>query len=238
MGKMNPTMIDLTTKPVKGACPKCGACVEFDESPILRGIVPLCDDCGDEQERTWKEKQREQSWRRYFRMRLPDGYHGARRDEVPLFFHTIFQWTSVDNKGGIGLIGKSGVGKSHAIASLLRKLERPFLWWSGTEARDAAIDAATADKDREGCKRRWEQGMTIPILVLDDISQGRMTEAWSSKLFDLLETRMSGNLPTFWTSQIDLPALRQKIVRQNGGDDAQSQAISRRLSQHSMILRA
>ncbi|MBK1884696.1 hypothetical protein JIN85_19955, partial [Luteolibacter pohnpeiensis] len=133
---------------------------------------------------------------------------------------------------------KSGIGKSHALASLLRKLEQPFLWWSGTEARDAAIEAATAEKDREGCKRRWQQGSTISILVLDDISQGRMTEAWSAKLFDLLETRMGAKLPTFWSSQIDLPKLREKIVRQNGGDTAQSEAISRRLSQHSMILRA
>jgi DNA replication protein DnaC len=124
------------------------------------------------------------------------------------------------------------------MACLLFNLKTPFIWWSGTEARDAAIEAATADKDRDGANRRWEHAMRVAILVLDDISQGKMTEAWSSKLFDLLETRLGSGLPTLWTSQITLPDLRAKIVRQNGGDQAQAEAISRRLAQHSFILKA
>ena len=80
--------------------------------------------------------------------------------------------------------------------------------------------------------------MQVPILVLDEISQGKLTEAWSSRLFDLLETRLGAGLPTLWTSQIPLPEIRAKIVRQNGGDQAQADAISRRLAQHTLVLKA
>lgn len=219
-----------------GPCPICKKPHQYEICEILPLIVPMCDDCEARQADSWQSAQEAAAWKRYFFRRLPEGYHGAKFDQVPLIAAPIFRWSREEHKGGIGLIGKSGAGKSHAIACLLRRLETPFLWWSGTEARDAAILAATADKDRAGAQRKWEEGMTVKILVLDDISQGRMTEAWSAKLFDLLETRNGLNLPTFWTSQIDRPALRAKIVKQNGGDVAQSEAISRRISQHSLVL--
>jgi DNA replication protein DnaC len=91
-------------------------------------------------------------------------------------------------------------------------------------------------KDREGARRRWEHAMTVPVLALDDVSQGKMTESWSSSLFDLLETRLGNRLPTVWSSQITLPEIRDKIICQNGGDTAQAEAISRRLGQHSLIV--
>lgn len=229
-------MTDQST--VSGSCPHCRTPVDYEPCALLPKVVPLCDPCGERQAETFAAEQRAASWRRYFAGKLPRGYQIARLDRIAPVFAEAISWSSSENPTGIGLIGESGTGKTCTIAALLRVLERPFLWWSGTEARDAAIDAATADKDREGCRRRWEQGMTIPILVLDDISQGKMTEAWSAKLFDLLETRTASALPTFWTSQIDLPDLRAKIGRQNGGDDAQADAISRRLSQHSLILGA
>jgi hypothetical protein len=68
------------------------------------------------------------------------------------------------------------------------------------------------------------------------VSQGKMTEGWSACLFDLLETRSSRWRPVLWTSQIGLAQLQAKIARQNGGDQAQADAITRRLSQHSLVL--
>ncbi|MBK1884841.1 hypothetical protein JIN85_20695, partial [Luteolibacter pohnpeiensis] len=126
--------LNLTTRRAVGACPKCKARVEFDESPLMRGIVPLCDRCDAQQADSWARQERDRAWRKYFFNRLPQGYHGAKRAEVTLLFQKIFEWSPEDSHGGIGLIGKSGIGKSHALASLLRKLEQPFLWWSGTEA--------------------------------------------------------------------------------------------------------
>lgn len=200
-------------------------------------VVPLCDRCGDDQAATWEVLQREAAWTRLYDSRMPDGYRLATADRIPPHYAPALSWRSRNHRGGIGIVGAAGAGKSCSLACLLRTLRLPFFWWSGTEARDAAIEAATADRDREGARRRWERAMTVPILVLDDITQGKFTESWSSSIFDLLETRMSGSLPTFWTSQIDLGEIRKKIMRQNGGDAAQADAISRRLAQHSLILR-
>lgn len=223
---------------ITASCPRCGTGIEFEPCDLLPKVVPVCDPCGEIQAAEFAKSIRIKRWTDAVNDRLPEGYHRATRERVRADYAPAFSWSPETNHGGIGLIGASGRGKSCAIAALVMGLQRPFIWWSGTEARDAAIDASMADRDRDGCRRRWERSMRVPILVLDDISQSKMTEAWSSRLFDLLETRISSNLPTFWTSQMELPDLRAKISRQNGGDTAQADAISRRLSQHSLVLRA
>lgn len=228
----------MTTNLKTGQCPKCGNEVEFEPIDFLPKIVPLCDGCELHQSETWAINQRREIWRRLYVARLPAGYVKSAPGKVGQFFRPALGWTPGGYHGGLGLIGEAGAGKSSAMACLLWTLERPFLWWSGTEARDAAIEAATADKDRDGANRRWEHAMRIPLLVLDDISQGRLTEAWSSKLFDLLETRLGGGLPTLWTSQISIAELKAKIIRQNGQDSAQAEAITRRMAQHSLILKS
>jgi hypothetical protein len=231
---MNPTMKTATrTAP----CPKCSTPHEFEVCQILPRIVPLCDDCGVDQYEDWKIKRKDDAWRRFYDARIPDGYRFAQADKVPPNFASALSWRADSKHGGVGIVGPAGKGKSCALACLLWTMRKPFTWWSGTEARDAAIYAATADRDRASARERWEAAMVVPILVIDDISQGKFTESWSSSLFDLLETRMGSRLPTLWTSQINLEEIRAKIVRQNGGDDAQADAISRRLAQHSLILK-
>ena len=91
---------------------------------------------------------------------------------------------------------------------------------------------------RADSRAKWEHANRVPLLVLDDIGQGKMTEGWSATLFGLLEARLSNSRPVLWTSQISMPNLREKIARQNGGDEAQADAITRRLSQHSLVLTA
>ncbi len=220
-----------------GACPKCGNGVDFEPVEMLPKIVPLCDECEAVQSATWATDREEVRWQNLFNARIPAGYRDCSSDMVKPCYMPALSWTAASNHGGIGLIGPSGHGKSSAISCLLWSTRLPFRWWIGTEARDAAIEAATADKDREGATRRWEAAMGAPILVLDDVSQGKMTEAWSSKLFDLLETRLGSALPTLWTSQISVTEIEQKIIRQNGFDTAQAEAITRRLAQHSLVLK-
>lgn len=228
----------MTTILKTAQCPKCGTSHEFEPCGILPKIVPLCDACEHRQAESWAVREQRAIWRQLYVARLPKGYVDSDPERVSLWFASALAWKATTHHGGLGLIGKAGAGKSSTMACLLWTLEKPFLWWSGTEARDAAIEAATADKDREGATRRWEHAMRVPILVLDDISQGKLTEAWSSKLFDILETRLGAGLPTFWTSQLTLAEIRAKIIRQNGNDAAQAEAISRRLAQHSLVCKA
>jgi hypothetical protein len=219
-------------------CPHCKTLHAFEVCDMLSAYIPLCDDCGEIQAATWHLNEKRQAWQRRFDAGVPDEYRAATPEEVIARRHYIaaLTWKASDHRGGLGLVGTSGAGKSCAIACRIRTLEEPFLWWSGTEARKKSTEAATAEHDRAGALRQWEVSGKIPILVLDDVSQAIFTPAWSSKLFDLLEIRLAAGLPTLWTSQLGLADLRAKIVRQNGGDNEQADAISRRLGQHSLVI--
>lgn len=222
-----------------GKCPGCGQDHAYPAWIKVWRMVPLCDPCGKRQEQIWKEKRQPTSWEVRYRRMLPDGYLKSETAKVPPCYARALDWTAEAHRGGLGLVGPSDAGKSSAMACLMWKLEKEFLWLSGTVAREVATQSAMMDHPghAEACKR-WQKAMTVPILVLDDVSQGLMSAAWSARLFDLLETRMNHGLPTLWTSQIPLEELRAKIARQNGGDTAQADAISRRLGQHSAMLRA
>jgi len=219
-------------------CPHCHTALDLPASPYLRNIVPACDPCAARLNEAHAAEQAAAAWTRLLHTRMPAAYRATFPERVRAAYAAALHWTPTGaHPGGIGLIGCSGLGKSSALACLLRSLRMPFLWWSGTEARDAHLASVTADRDRHGARRRWDHGATVPILVLDDVSQGRMTESWSSALFGLLEARVSSGLPTLWTCQTDLTDLRAKIHRQNEGDMPQAQAITRRLAHHTLILR-
>ncbi|RYD18223.1 MAG: hypothetical protein EOP88_23385 [Verrucomicrobiaceae bacterium] len=226
-------------KMTSAPCPHCGKLHEFELWMLEFKRIPLCDTCAKLQTQTWDAKKAPASWGVRYRRALPLDYQQAQTGKIPPCYASALDWTAEEHRGGVGLVGPSGSGKSCAMACLLWKLEMRFIWWSGTEARDVGTQSAMSSHPdhAEACKL-WQKAMTVPILVLDDLSQGRMTEAWSSRLFDLTETRKSRGLPTFWTSQIPLEELRQKMARQNGGDTEQAMAISRRLGQHSLVLSA
>jgi hypothetical protein len=221
-------------------CPHCKTLHAFEVCDMLSAYIPLCDDCGEIQAATWRLNEKRKEWQRRFDAGMDPAYRSATPEEVIARRHYIaaLTWKASDHRGGLGLVGTSGAGKSCAIACRIRALEESFLWWSSTQARDKSHQAATAQHDREVARRRWEVGERIPILVLDDVSQATFTTAWSTRLFDLLNAREAAVLPTLWTSQLSPEDLRAKIVRQNGGDEEQAEAISRRLCQHSLVIHA
>ena len=220
------------------SCPHCGTPHTIEVCDMFPRAIPPCDDCAVVQSENYASNQGRETWERMLYDNMPSGYRVATPEKIPRTYVEALAWRAETKYGGLGLIGPSGLGKSFTLACVVYHQKRAFRWLSGTEARDAAIEAAAAERDREGARRKWQNAMRTAILVIDDISQSRFTDAWSSKLYDLLETRMSHRLPTLWTSQISLPDLRAKIARQNGGDTEQAEAISRRLAQHSRILNA
>ncbi|RYD46402.1 MAG: hypothetical protein EOP85_07510 [Verrucomicrobiaceae bacterium] len=225
--------VEMTSAP----CPECGKIHEFDTWMLVYKKIPLCDPCEEIRNENERKRRAPKTWDDKFGKRMPLDYQRAETGRIAHCYTAALDWTAEAYRGGVGLIGPSGLGKSCAMACLLRKLETDFIWWSGTEAREVAtLSALSSHSAHEESYRKWQKALTTPILMLDDVSQGRMTEAWSSKLFDLMEMRKSRCLPTFWTSQLTLPELREKMARQNGNDTAQAEATSRRLAQHSLVL--
>ena len=228
--------IEDLVRDVRGICPECGQEMRYDRWPLLGGYVPPCDACADLRETT-RAAAGAAPPRHRFAGRMPPAYRRSQSPLVPSCYREALSWKPETHRGGVGLIGPSGSGKSSAIACLALARDELFLWWSGAEARSIAIEAATADSGREAALRRWQSAMHVPILIVDDISQGVMTAAWTSRFFELLEIRLAHDRPTFWTCQMSLDDLRATMIRQNGNDKERAVALSRRLGLFSLILK-
>lgn len=235
----------MTTNTRTTTCPECGRSHEVQRififgSEKFANAAVTCNECGELRDTLQRRKQADDLWTRLWESRMPRLYQQVIESAIDpdlMCEHCWMDWTGDDpHWGGIGVIGGAGAGKSSAVACLVRRLKLPFLWLSGPEARQLSLDMAMGDQSSKAAARtKWEHCCKVPLLVLDDVSQAKITEAWASSLFDLLETRIQQKLPSFWTSQLDPETLQQKI-ESGSGDPAVAQAIVRRLTQHSLII--
>lgn len=71
----------------------------------------------------------------------------------------------------------------------------------------------------------------IPVLLLDDVGQEKITERTGSQFFSLIEQRTSWKRPTLWTSNLDAGTLNQALGADRG------QPTIRRLREFSDIVK-
>ena len=158
---------------------------------------------------------------RKFMERFPEEYRNAEPERVPRAYR------ATGSPQRLSFVGKSGSGKSCAMACHLKQRGAIFLWISATELREITTKAATDGGD---WSKHLDKIKRVPVLAIDDISQARFSEAFAMALFDILEHRNAHRLAIVWTSQKPMEILRAKIAQQCGDAD-QAEAISRRLAQ-------
>ena len=71
----------------------------------------------------------------------------------------------------------------------------------------------------------------IPLLLLDDVGQEKITERTGSEFFSLIEQRTSWKRPTLWTSNLDAGTFKQASGAERG------QPTIRRLREFSDIVK-
>jgi len=126
---------------------------------------------------------------------------------------------------GLAVHGITGMGKSRAVLTLLRRLYvdegfefayiRTPQW-----ARD--LEAATFTAHRQLVTSLF----WVPVLVLDDVGKERPTERSLSALFDVIDTRTNHKLPVILTSNYNGDKLQARFAERDAETAA---AIVRRI---------
>ena len=206
--------------------------VFLGERELFADALCLCDPCDAKRESQAAIAQGPaQVWKRC----LPEKYHAAQREHVDARLMPALAWDAGTAPSGLGITGPVGLGKTMTMALALLGLGR-FRWVTGTALREVAITAASGDGgERLEARRLWERYLEAPILAIDDLDKAKFSEAWASKLFELLESRTSRCRPVFWTANHGPGQLAARITKQS--DDAfAGEAIERRLAQHSTVI--
>lgn len=214
----------IATEPI--ACPKCG-----QPGGERWGSIPiLCDACS-----ALPEPQKESEILRNWKRQVPAEYQtGTLTHTSPAL--AALKWTP-DQSRGLAVYGPPGIGKSTAVAILTKSLGLRLSWVNGMRLREVATEMSMGDHtdDRAAAIGQWRWWCRVPLIVIDDIDKAVFTEAYTTRLFGLLETRRNNLLPIIWTGSLGPGSLCRHIADECGNVPL-AQSVERRLFQNFTIV--
>ena len=129
------------------------------------------------------------------------------------------------NIKGIYLYGNFGSGKTYLISATFNELAKEgyrsaIVFWPEFLNNLKASFNSTIKSE---FNTKYNSIKKAPLLLIDDIGAESVT-SWSRDeiLCPILQYRMENRLPTFFTSNLDLKALEQRLSMTNRGDDVVS----------------
>ncbi|MCI8588209.1 MAG: primosomal protein DnaI [Bacilli bacterium] len=141
------------------------------------------------------------------------------RLEISKYFKTfIDQYRNSFNPRGIYLHGNFGTGKTYLIAALFNELAK-------VDVKSAIVYVPEFLRQLKASfgtdyMEKYDYIKTVPLLLLDDIGAENLTPwARDEIIGTLLQYRMEENLPTFFTSNMDLRQLEEHFSSTNSGVD-------------------
>ena len=145
-----------------------------------------------------------------------------RYDVISSLVNFIKTYKESKNQKGLYLYGNFGSGKTYLISAALNELAKDgyksaIVFWPEF-LNDLKSSFNSNIKTQFNAK--YNSVKKAPILLIDDIGSELVT-SWSRDeiLCPILQYRMENKLPTFFTSNLDLKALEQRLSITSKGDD-------------------
>lgn len=140
---------------------------------------------------------------------LPEAIRRVLRDAYEISVHF-----AQNPEGWLVLLGSFGTGKTHlaaAIANYNITLGRPAMFVVVPDLLDH-LRAAYGPSSESGLDERLEAIRSTPLLILDDLGAHNSTPWAQEKLFQILNHRYNGRLPTVITANQRLEELDPRIA--------------------------
>lgn len=172
-------------------------------------------------------------YERIIRFQLPQRYHAAKLGDFnPALAKLITAWLAncgreeFEGRDGLFLCGKTGTGKTHLAAAILR-----YQITNGRSCRfRRAAQLFQAVRDSYGNDSLSEaevlsEFVEAPMLILDDLGTGSLSDHERRYTLEVLDTRLNANRPTIITSNLTIEQIR----------DAMDDRIASRLNTFKLI---
>ncbi|MGE0228643.1 MAG: ATP-binding protein [Dehalococcoidia bacterium] len=141
------------------------------------------------------------------------GLRGKQRDSLESAFQAARRWADAPD-GWLVLLGQTGCGKTHLAAAIANHR---------LDAGDAVCFANVPDVLDElratfapGAAERFDAAFTrlreVPVLVLDDLGAQQSSPWAEEKLYQMLNHRHLGRLPTVITTNCELSKMEPRIA--------------------------
>ena len=158
----------------------------------------------------------------------------SRTEAIKYILNYIENYKDKDLKG-LYLHGNFGTGKTYLIAALFNELakkgERSAIIYFPEFLRSLKASFKNSDPEEATFSDKYEYIKRIPFLLIDDIGAENVT-AWGRDeiLGTLLQYRANENLPTFFTSNLNIEELENNLaVTKDKNDKVKARRIIERV---------
>jgi len=220
-------------------CKECNQPFENEDLTFAGKVVfavTICDACNEKTIEALKEEQANaarKASQTAFWEEVPTLYQGTEISRLNAnLVAPIAAWEY--GAKGIGMIGKSGAGKTRAGVELLKKFYdqgKSICFLKATKLTQHAQDKFSDTPEiKNKALERIRRAYTCNILLLDDLGKGRLPATAEELLYDLIDERTERGLPVIWTSNAGADQLNSMLSSDRG------QPIIRRLAEFSTIV--
>jgi len=143
-------------------------------------------------------------------------------------------WTS-ENGRGLAFVGPTGKCKTRVCYMILTRYHfdgQGVFGITAAKLAELVQNKFSLDNEIRGeSVEKLKLIERIPLLLLDDVGQEKITERTGSEFFSLIEQRTAWKRPTLWTSNLDAGTFKQALGAERG------QPTIRRLREFSEIVK-
>jgi len=141
-------------------------------------------------------------------------------------YKQIMDWSGESGRG-LYLLGPSGTGKTRCMWKLIERIT--MTTWINVRVFDSLkwqVEVSRAFGQPEYTEEWLDKVSDAPILFIDDMFKGKMTDAQSHAAHGVLERRSAHRRPTFCTSNVDGDNLSSRVI-----EPTTAESILRRITE-------
>ena len=215
-------------------CTDCGC--RYTHTPLMMGDVDMiahcstCEPCSEKAAAEEAKHEKQEKARIRWEQTVESEYRKTSTDH-PDFPKAIYgkclAWMrDPDRMPFLGLIGKSGHGKTRVISQIVKHMiwRGDYVTWINSAKFQWCCQNQFNDQSKDEAQRTLRMATKTAILVFDDIGSLKATEAVSDALYGLLEHRTANGLTTLWTSNETLDEI---LIGKHITEKARSRSTSR-----------
>lgn len=153
--------------------------------------------------------------------RFPECYSSAAMNNCKLINPKILRlakhWLTSYDKPPIVLYGNPGSGKTHLLIAMFREVCKVYNWALYTKSDDLdreLLRSCNTIGDDEG--RVVLKYQEVPILFWDDLGVERPNERIQRQFYSILDWRLSGKMPTVFTTNCSPEMLSERFGERIG----------------------